>query len=105
VGFTHWLRENSEHYLMVDAQRQMAAKYGRPLPPPSRSLRDRFWLSVFAPTYRRLPWKVRRFTIQMMPGSHRQTWTPSARRGTAAVSPDGRTAKSQSQTTPTNRGE
>ncbi|MGH9281210.1 MAG: hypothetical protein ACRD12_24395 [Acidimicrobiales bacterium] len=84
MGFSHWLRQNSEHYLLADAQRQMAAKYGRPPPPGPRDWRERFWLQVFAPTYRRLPWKLRRFTIQQMPGSHRQHWTPTARRGTPA---------------------
>jgi len=39
---------------------------------------------------RRLPWKLRRFTIQLMPGSHRRPWTPSPRRGSPAVSADGR---------------
>ena len=90
MPFAHWLRENSEHYLLLDAQRQMAAKYGRPLPAGPHTWRDRFWLSVFAPTYRRLPWKVRRLTIQTMPGSHRRQWTQPARRGTPAVGPDGR---------------
>jgi len=89
VGFALWLRHNSEHYLLVDAQRQMAQKYGRS-PPQPHGWRDRFWLSVFAPTYRRLPWKLRRFTIQLMPGSHRQPWTPSPRRGAPAVTADGR---------------
>ena len=88
-SFSGWLRHNSEHYLLADAQRQMAEKYGRPAPPRPGSLKDRFWLSVFAPTYRRLPWKLRRFTIQAMPGSHRQAWTKPPLRGTPAVSVDG----------------
>ena len=100
MGFSHWLRQNSEHYLLVDAQRRMAEKYGRSPPPRPKGWRDRFWLTVFAPTYRRLPWKVRRFTIQMLPGSHRQTWTRPAQRGTPAVSADGRTEMSQTPTIP-----
>ena len=91
MSFTAWLRHNSEHYLLMDAQRQMAAKYGRTRPPAPRSAKDRFWLQVFAPTYRRLPWKLRRFTIQAMPGSHRQAWTKPPVRGTPAVSVDGYT--------------
>jgi hypothetical protein len=104
VGFSHWLRQNSEHYLLVDAQREMAAKYGRQGPPPPKGWRDRFWLSVFAPTYRRLPWKLRRLTIQAMPGSHRQSWTPPPRRGVPAVTADGR-VPATSQTQPETRGE
>ena len=88
-SFSGWLRHNSEHYLLADAQRQLAEKYGRPMPPLAGSLKDRFWLGVFAPTYRRLPWKLRRFTIQAMPGSHRQAWTKPPLRGTPAVSIDG----------------
>ena len=87
MGFAHWLRENSEHYLLIDAQRRVAARHGLPAPPPATGLRDKFWLGVFAPTYRRLPWKLRRKTIQLMPGSHRQTWTQPPRRGTPAVGP------------------
>ena len=70
MAFAHWLRQNSEHYLMIDAQRRMAEKYGRPAPPKPHSLVERFWLDVFAPVYRLLPWKLRSFTMQLMPGSH-----------------------------------
>ncbi|MDQ4096845.1 MAG: hypothetical protein M3144_03105 [Actinomycetota bacterium] len=114
MPFSLWLRQNSEHYLLVDAQRRMAHKYGRPPPPPPHGWRDRFWLNVFAPTYRRLPWKLRSFTIHMMPGSHRRSWTQPSRRGSSAVRPDAlRPAESQStqtksaeqQTVPETRGE
>jgi hypothetical protein len=104
TGFSHWLRQNSEHYLLVDAQRQMAAKYGKAAPPP-HGWRDRFWLGVFAPVYRVLPWKLRRFTIQMMPGSHRQTWHTPAVRGTPAVGPVINGQPLSSQPVPENRGE
>jgi hypothetical protein len=89
VGFSHWLRQNSEHYLMIDAQRRMAQKYGRQAPSKPRGLAERFWLDVFAPTYRLLPWKLRRFTIQLLPGSHRQQWSRPAERGAPAVGPTG----------------
>ena len=90
MGFSHWLRHNAEHYLLVDAQRRMAEKYGRQPPRSAHGWRERFWLNVFAPTYRQLPWKMRRRTIQAMPGSHRQSWTRPPMRGTPAVSADGR---------------
>ncbi len=70
-----WLRHNSEHYLLLDAQARMAARYGRPGPPPPRGAKEIFWLRLFAPTYRRLPWKVRSTLIQVMPGSHRRDWS------------------------------
>jgi hypothetical protein len=50
---------------------------------------ERFWLDVFTPVYRLLPWKLRSFTMQLMPGSHRQHWTRPAARGAPAVGPDG----------------
>ncbi len=87
MGFARWLRQNSEHYLMVDAQRRVAARYGREPPSAPKGWREQFWLGLFAPTYRRLPWRLRRMTIQLMPGSHRQTWTRSPVRGTPAVGP------------------
>lgn len=115
MSFTHWLRENSEHYLMIDAQRRIAQKYGRPAPPKPRSLVERFWLDVFAPVYRLLPWKVRSKTIQLMPGSHRQQWSRPAERRVPAVGPTGPDPQqvqetqllppAQSQTGPENRGE
>ena len=88
-SFPRWLRQNSEHYLMIDAQRRMAQKYGRPPPPGPKSLAERFWLGVFAPVYRLLPWKLRRFTMQLMPGSHRQQWSRPAERGVPAIGPEG----------------
>jgi hypothetical protein len=115
VSFPRWLRENSEHYLMIDAQRRMAQKYGRPAPPKPRGLVERFWLDVFAPVYRLLPWKVRSKTIQLMPGSHRQQWSRPAERRVPAVGPKGPDPQkvqeapllqaTPSQTAPETRGE
>jgi hypothetical protein len=85
MAFSGWLRSNSEHYLLLDAQRQMARAHGRPGPPPPRGVKERFWLQVFAPAYRRLPWSLRRLVIQRMPGSHRRQWTPPPRRGEPAI--------------------
>ena len=76
MAFAHWLRQNSEHYLMIDAQRRMAEKYGRPAPPNPHGLVERFWLDVFAPVYRALPWPLRHRILRAMPGSHRRTWAP-----------------------------
>jgi hypothetical protein len=85
VTLSRWLRSNSEHYLLVDAQARMARKYGRPAPPVPRGARDVFWQRLFVPAYRRLPWRVRRTVIQLMPGSHRRHWSPVPSRGQPAV--------------------
>jgi len=105
VAFTRWLRSNSEHYLMLDAQRRMAQKYGRPPPPKPHGLGERFWLDVFAPVYRLLPWKLRSFTMQLMPGSHRQHWSRPAERGVPAVSLGGQKPAVPTQTGPETGGE
>lgn len=76
-GFSQWLRSNSELYLLIDAQRQVAARYGTPAPTGPRGLRERFWRQVFAPAYRLLPWSVRRRAIAALPGSHRRDWPPA----------------------------
>ena len=70
----HWLRSNSEHALLADAQRRMAAKYGANPPARPLGLKDRWWRQVFAPVYRFLPWGLRRVTMQAIPGSHRRGW-------------------------------
>ena len=100
MAFAHWLRQNSEHYLMIDAQRRMAEKYGRPVPKKPSSLVERFWLDVFAPVYRLLPWKLRSFTMQLMPGSHRQQWSRPAERGVPAIGPEGPSGPSSGMDSP-----
>jgi len=78
VSFTRWLRATSEHYLMVAAQEKVAAKYG--VTPPGRPRgRDWFWLRVYVPVYRALPWRARSAIMRRMPGSHRMTWTQAQR--------------------------
>ena len=67
-GFSQWLRSNSERSLLADAQRRVAARYGTPAPTGPRGLRDRFWRQVFAPSYRLLPWGLRRRAIAALPG-------------------------------------
>ena len=74
MPFFHWLRSNSEHALLADAQRRMAAKYGANPPAHPHGLKDRWWRQVFAPVYRILPWGLRRTTMQAIPGSHRRGW-------------------------------
>jgi hypothetical protein len=79
MRFARWLRTNSEHYLLMAAQRDVAARYGHACPLPREGVKGQFFLMLFAPIYRRLPWRFRSFVLQSMPGSHRKTWTPRAR--------------------------
>lgn len=74
MSFPQWLRHNSEHYLLVDAQRRMAAKHNLNAPVKPKGPRERFWQQIFAPVYRVLPWSLRNRIIQSLPGSHRQDW-------------------------------
>jgi hypothetical protein len=79
MRFARWLRMNSERYLLMAAQREVAARYGHACPRSREGLKGRFFLALFAPVYRRLPWGFRSFVLRSMPGSHRRTWTPRAR--------------------------
>jgi hypothetical protein len=80
VRFAAWLRHNAEHYLLVAAQQRVAARESFDAPIPPRTLKDRFFLVVFVPIYRRLPWRFRHAVLQRMPGSHRRTWEPRERK-------------------------
>jgi len=84
-AFPRWLRSNSEHYLLVEAQGRAAEKHGLPGPQSPRRTRELFWRKVFVPVYRRLPWSARKATIALMPGSHRQEWAAPPTRHNPAV--------------------
>jgi hypothetical protein len=79
MRFAGWLRRNAEHYLLMAAQGDVAALHGRPCPRPKEGFKGWFFLTLFAPIYRRLPWRFRSFVLQSMPGSHRRAWTPRPR--------------------------
>jgi hypothetical protein len=85
MSFSQWLRRNSEHYLMIAAHEQMARQHATRAPRPPRGLKELFWLRLFAPIYRALPWPVRHRIMQSMPGSHRQRWAPPPRPQNPAV--------------------
>ncbi|MGH3768250.1 MAG: hypothetical protein ACRDTX_24385 [Pseudonocardiaceae bacterium] len=80
-----WLRRNSEHYLMIAAQEHVARRHGTLPPRPPRGVKELFWLRVFVPVYRGLPWPLRHRIMQSMPGSHRQQWEPPPRPRNPAV--------------------
>lgn len=76
MSFFQWLRKRSEHYLLIDAQRRVAKRLGYPVPRARpRSLSEFFWLRMFTPVYRALPWAFRHWVMRTMPGSHRQRWS------------------------------
>jgi hypothetical protein len=84
MAFSRWLRATSERYLMIAAQQDIAAKYGTPPPRRPRGA-EVFWLRVYVPAYRAVPWRLRSAIMRRMPGSHRMTWTAGHRpRGPAA---------------------
>ncbi len=74
MPFAQWLRVNSEHFLLIAAQERVAKSQGTNRPRRPQSPREWFWLGVFAPLYRLMPWSLRKRVLRMMPGSHRRNW-------------------------------
>jgi hypothetical protein len=74
VAFFGWLRSNSEHYLVIAAQAKIAKRHGVAGPVHQRGFAAFFWLKIFVPIYRVLPWPLRHSIMRSMPGSHRRTW-------------------------------
>jgi hypothetical protein len=85
MPFSRWLRANSEHYLLQAAQERVAHTYHANRPRPPHGLGQWWWLRVFAPVYRMLPWPLRRRVLRLLPGSHRRTWHTPARPAGPAV--------------------
>ena len=67
MALSGWLRTNAEHYLLVDAHRRLAGKYGSPPPRKPHGAKEIFWLKIFAPLYGVLPWSVRHRVMRAMP--------------------------------------
>jgi hypothetical protein len=76
MSFFRWLRRHAEHYLLIDAQRQIARQHGALGPRSPHGPAEFFWLRIFAPAYRLLPWPLRHKIMLAMPGSHRRSWAP-----------------------------
>jgi|RhiMethySRZTD1v2_1073278.scaffolds.fasta_scaffold210181_3 hypothetical protein len=76
MSFSQWLRSNSEHYLLIGAQDRIAKQHGARAPRKPHGFAEFFWLRIFVPIYRILPWSLRHRVMKAMPGSHRRTWTP-----------------------------
>jgi hypothetical protein len=74
MTISKWLRANSEHYLLCDAQDRMARKMGFNPPNKPSGPKERFWRQLFIPVYRLMPWFVKKWIMNSMPGSHRRDW-------------------------------
>ncbi len=55
MAFSSWLRANSEHYLVVAAQAEIAKRHGVAGPAHRGGFKEFFWLRIFVPMYRVLP--------------------------------------------------
>jgi hypothetical protein len=71
---------NAEKYLLITAQQRVANANDLPAPLPILDTKGKFFTKVFAPVYRVLPWSLRSKVLQLMPGSHRQQWSPRERK-------------------------
>ena len=74
-----WLRTNAERYLTVAAEADIARRYAHRGPARPKGLVRLFFITIFVPVYRAIPWKTRSAIMGAMPGSHRQQWTPRDR--------------------------
>lgn len=74
MSFSRWLRTNSEHYLLCDAQDRAARSKGFNPPNKPRSLKDWIWRRFIVPAYHLLPWPLKKAIMQSLPGSHRKSW-------------------------------
>jgi hypothetical protein len=71
------LREDSEHYLMLDA----AERLGKGAPgtvKPYHGPEGRLWRLLFVPLYRRVPWEVKRRAMDSLKMTA-TGWTPPPR--------------------------
>ena len=75
--FKRRLREQSEHYLLLDA----AERLGRGAPStvkPYKRAEGRFWRLFFVPLYRRVPWAFKRRAMDTLKMTA-SGWTPPSR--------------------------
>ncbi len=79
-AFPTWLRVNAEKHLLITAQQRVAKANDLAAPLPVLDAKGKFFTKVFAPIYRVLPWSLRSKVLQLMPGSHRQQWSPRERK-------------------------
>ena len=76
-AFKRRLREQSEHYLLLDA----AERLGRGAPStvkPYKRAEGRFWRLFFVPLYRRVPWAFKRRAMDTLKMTA-TGWTPPSR--------------------------
>lgn len=73
AAFFQWVRQTSEHHLMLDAQDRIGRRLSAQRPAQPRGS-EIFWRRVYVPVFHRLPQSVRDAMIARMPGSHRERW-------------------------------
>jgi len=74
MTFPQWIRTNSEHYLLCDAQDRIARSKGFNAPNKPRGLKDNIWRRVLIPVYHMMPWGLKKLVMQSIPGSHKKSW-------------------------------
>ena len=82
AAFFQWVRQTSEHHLMLDAQDRVGRKLGAQLPARPRGT-EIFWRRVYVPVFHRLPQSVRDAMIwAAVPHTQAaaELWTHIARR-------------------------
>lgn len=107
MSFSEWLRRNSEHYLLIAAQARVGRQHGTRTPRPPHGPREFFWLRVFTPLYRAIPWPLRHKLMLALPGSHRRQWAPPPQLHGSAVqtyAPSSSTQRERKSSHGTDRG-
>jgi len=75
--FKRRLREQSEHYLLLDAAERLGRGAPSTVKPYKRS-EGRFWRLFFVPLYRRVPWAFKRRAMDTLKMTA-SGWTPPSR--------------------------
>ncbi|MEP6817367.1 MAG: hypothetical protein ABI873_17640 [Marmoricola sp.] len=73
MSVSRWVRQTSEHYLMIDAMEKVGRRLGANTPERPRGA-ELFWRRVYVPVFHALPARVRDGVVARMPGSHRKEW-------------------------------
>jgi hypothetical protein len=71
------LREQSEHYLLLDAAERLRGGAPKTVA-PYHGREGRFWRLVFVPLYRRVPWEAKRRAMDTLKMTA-TGWTPPPR--------------------------
>ena len=73
MSLNSWIRQTSEHHLMVDAMDKVGTRLGANTPKKPHGA-ELFWRRVYVPVFHALPPRLRDGIVARMPGSHRKQW-------------------------------